>query len=985
MTDDRFHDIPPDDPTQDGPQDSPIDFVAEDFEADMEAHALHEPEAVFLAADEGSNFEEWTWAELLGQLLRAPRATWGALWAISAPPGSWDEPRYGLPSLSREALPAADEGQPAVPGVPLWKRPRDWLGDERLAQLGLYLTAFLLAFLGCSLLVNNAPERRENLDLAAGAPYMLMALLAWGLAELVGSWRSLRASWRDSLLMDRGLRLARLVPLALVLRGLWLWMDASDEPLRSQEDVDLIVGLARDGLLWMALGLALWVVLNGLSWALHRRRRKVRQQAVLEETRAELLAVEGEASVEDEVEVLVVPAAASLPAHEDVAFSDLPWYMRIHPARIFLFIGALVLIGLTWIGTSGNTFTTPTFYIWLASIGCMVAAFAPQEWSFNPSRWRLAWRWRAERGVLLALALILLLGGVFRFTNLNGNPADGTANPPEMTSDHVEKLLDAQRVSEGARNIFFANNGGREPIHMYVLAAFSLLPGQGINHETLKLLAVIESLLSLPIFFWLGVVVMGERDRRWGVLVGLLLAALFAVSYWHVTVTRLALRIVMMPAVSALLLIYLIRAIRHQRRADFILAGLVLGFSLYTYQAARMLPVVVIVGLGLAFFSYRTAREKLRLVGHGVLLVIISAVVFVPLFHYSVENPEQFWRRTAGRLLGDDVITERMADGRIVERIATLEERVTAFAQNIPTLLNNLRNVLLMFHWKGDVGWINGVPNYPALDPLTGALLLLGLAAWSAYALRQRDVGLWLIPLSGLVMLLPSALSIAFPLENPSFTRTSGAMPMVLLLAALPLGLLVERLRATVQRGQWAALALVSLILLGAYSANSRLYFGEYYAAYSISSLPYSDPGRVLRGFAESDGAYGNAFMIAFPFWWDHRAVGLAAGLEGIWPNGVYDYVGGDDLTRAVDYVPHFMRDAYARTDRFRFNPERDLLFFYARDDNETRQQLRAWFPQGREMAITPYQRGDDYWVFRAPALGLEAFQAFVATNIPPQ
>jgi hypothetical protein len=815
---------------------------------------------------------------------------------------------------------------------------------------------------------------------------MLMALLAWAMAELVSDWRSLRAAWQGGTQVQRGLWLARLVPLAFILRGVWLWMDASDEPLRSAKDVDLILGLAREGFLWVALGLLAWWGLSVAAWALRRRERQARQRAILEEVRAELAEDFGQASA-DEDEGPQRPAAP--PLNDGFADEALPWYMRIHPARVFLFIGALILVGLTWIGTSGNSFTTPTFYIWLGSIGCVVAAFAPLSWRPSLATWRRAWakqgRWRVARGVLLAFVLILLLGGIFRFTNLNGNPADGTAHPPEMTSDHVEKLLDSGRVRDGARNIFFANNGGREPIHMYVMAIFSSLPGQGINHETLKLLAVIESMLSLPVFFWLGLVVMGQRDRRWGVLLGLLLMALFAVSYWHVTVTRLALRIVMMPAVSALLLIFLIRAIRHQRRGDFIAAGLVLGFSLYTYQAARMLPVVVLVGLALAFFSYRTARERIRLVGHGVALVIVSAVVFVPLFHYSVENPEQFWRRTAGRLLGDDVITERMADGRIMERIATLEERVTAFTQNIPTLLNNLRNALLMFHWKGDVGWINGVPNYPALDPLTGALLLLSLVAWGGYALRQRDVALWLIPLSGLVMLLPSALSIAFPLENPSFTRTSGAMPMVLLMAALPLGLMVERLRLVVQRGQWAALALVSLILLGAYSANSRLYFVEYYNAYSISSLPYSDPGRVLRGFAESDGAYGNAFMIAFPFWWDHRAVGLAAGLETIWPNGVYDYLSGDSLTRAVDYVPHFMRDAFARTDRFRLNPDRDLLFFYARDDGETRQQLREWFPQGREMAIQPYQRGDDYWVFRAPALGLDGFQAFITANIPPQ
>ena len=37
---------------------------------------------------------------------------------------------------------------------------------------------------------------------------------------------------------------------------------------------------------------------------------------------------------------------------------------------------------------------------------------------------------------------------------------DLASTPPEMTSDHIEKLLDALRVSEGYRTVFFGNNGG---------------------------------------------------------------------------------------------------------------------------------------------------------------------------------------------------------------------------------------------------------------------------------------------------------------------------------------------------------------------------------------------------------------------------------------------------------------------------------------------------------------------------------------------
>ena len=46
-------------------------------------------------------------------------------------------------------------------------------------------------------------------------------------------------------------------------------------------------------------------------------------------------------------------------------------------------------------------------------------------------------------------------------------------------------------------------------------------------------------------------------------------------------------------------MIYLIRAMRENRRSDFIKLGLALGFSMYGYIACRMLLLAAIAGIGL--------------------------------------------------------------------------------------------------------------------------------------------------------------------------------------------------------------------------------------------------------------------------------------------------------------------------------------------------------------------------------------------------
>ena len=641
----------------------------------------------------------------------------------------------------------------------------------------------------------------------------------------------------------------------------------------------------------------------------------------------------------------------------------------LHPLRALAGLAGLFFSVIAVRFTADNQFTFIGFWSWMASVLLWVLAVSPN--GDGPYDWlkglvsrvrHIQWR----HWTVVSLALIMLLAAAFRLSDLTGVA-------PEMTSDHVEKILDARDVLNGERDIFFANNGGREPFQMYAMALLSQLPGLGLNFTTLKLLSALEGLASILLMYWMGREIVGEGDRRLGTLTGLLLAALVAASYWHTGLSRLGLRIILTTGVTAALLVFLARAMRHNRQGDYIKAGLVLGLGLYMYQAVRMLPVVIVVGVGMAFlFKARGWREHGRTILNFIVLVVIAFVVFLPMFGYSLQFPQDFWRRTSGRLLGDDVITTTDEAGNVIEREPTLPERLEAFSSNMPILAGNVRNALLMFNWKGDVAWINGAPNQPAMDMFTGALLVVGLAAWLARMVRRRDVFDWLVPLALVIMLLPSALSIAYPVENPSHTRTSGALPEAYLIAALPLALLVQSISQLVRgrRGVVASSVLVVFVVLGAYNINTRLYFDDHYEAYIDSSYPYSEAGRVLRGFAESDGGYGNVFMVASPYWWDHRALGIEAG-QPDWPHGIVSVSGLRDIL--------FL--AYDRVDAFRLDADKDLLFLMAADDDESLAVLEAGFPQGRATLRQSYQPDDQYRLYRVPAMGAEAFLTWVAGN----
>ncbi len=659
----------------------------------------------------------------------------------------------------------------------------------------------------------------------------------------------------------------------------------------------------------------------------------------------------------------------------------------VEPVRWLMLPFVLVLCTGAYFFNGDNRFSLPGIVTWIGSIIAVVLMFAPR-WNIPAvmiRTWQRVMRFpRRETATFVILLLIIAFGAYARLQFID-------LSPPEMTSDHVEKLLDAQDVARGELRVFMEQNGGREIAHFYLLALLDKIPGVDLNFMALKLLAVLEALVTIPVMWWLGREWIGEREPRLGNLFGLTLALVLALSYWHQELSRIALRIVLTPLVGSLLLIYLVRIMRYNRRADYIRAGLVLGFGLYTYQAVRMMPLLVIAAVVIAvLFNVRRLSTLRAYVVNFIVLVAISFAIFVPLFRYSVQYPQLFWSRTSGRLLGPEQIERVNEVGQLIIEEPSLNTRLAALGESLNQLTENMVNALLMFNYRGDVIYLHNVPDYPHLDPLLGAFLIMGLGGWLVWMFRRRDPADWLLLPGILILLLPTALSIALPRENPSATRASGALPLVMILVAfgiVTLVLLVHRImpaRRTLLRQAVTGVMALGLVV-GVFGYTSWLFAEPYREVYFQSWHPISTGGRIMRGFAESGGAYGNAFILSFDYWWDYRAVAIEAGLvPGSWSNG--------DMP--LEQIPIRMADAWQTPTVHRLEPERDLLFFYHRDDSAAEQQFREWFPQGYsthvDVVLPPLNPSDgrgthypdkDFRYYRVPALGEAGLMEFLTAN----
>jgi hypothetical protein len=350
----------------------------------------------------------------------------------------------------------------------------------------------------------------------------------------------------------------------------------------------------------------------------------------------------------------------------------------------------------------------------------------------------------------------------------------------------------------------------------------------------------------------------------------------------------------------------------------------------YSYTAARLAPLAVLLAVGLYLIhpdSKGIRRQALRWLG---IAAILTLVVATPFLRTAYQLPDQVFFRTATRVTE----MERPLEGSVMGIFS-----------------NNVLEALKMFSWDFGEIWVLAIPFRPALDWVMGGLFHLGVVLLAVRYVKSRNWVDLFLPLSILVLILPSTLALAFPGENPHPSRAGGAIVPVFVIAATTLVAIVEwgrnKLggRAGPVIGVGFAASLFALTAASNYSLGVTLY-GEHMrrSAWNASEL-----GTVARGFGEAVGSYTQIYVLAYPHWLDARLVAVNAGRPGvdfgIWPEQV------SDLPQTSE----------------------PRLFFVHPMDESGRALLRQVFPSGvltHRRSASEAKDFDVYWVPPGPAEG---------------
>lgn len=359
--------------------------------------------------------------------------------------------------------------------------------------------------------------------------------------------------------------------------------------------------------------------------------------------------------------------------------------------------------------------------------------------------------------------LITLLAALLRLYGLD-------RWPPGLYHDEAFNGLDALRVIAGQRPVFFEANNGREPLFIYLTAASISLLGR--SPIAIRLVAALLGTLTVPASYAMA-------REWWGRRAALLTASLTAITFWHVNLSRIGFRAVGLPLFSALTLCFLARGLRSSRLADFGLSGLFLGISLYTYLAARFLPLVLVTWILFSLLQRRPVNWPGYMALFAVALVVAS-----PLLGYAIQHWDAFLSRSYQVSVLNPAINQGDPAG---------------------TLLRHAISTLGMFNLRGDFIPRHNMPLRPVFDPVMGIAFLLGLVLSVRSLWQQPERGLPLVFV--LLMLVPTVMAE----DAPHFLRSAGILPVLLVFPALGLQWIWDALATRATKN--AALLAMALLL----------------------------------------------------------------------------------------------------------------------------------------------------------------------------
>jgi 4-amino-4-deoxy-L-arabinose transferase-like glycosyltransferase len=332
--------------------------------------------------------------------------------------------------------------------------------------------------------------------------------------------------------------------------------------------------------------------------------------------------------------------------------------------------------------------------------------------------------------------------------------------------------------------VFFTGNNGREALYHYLLIFPITVFGN--STLTLRLAPIFIGIVSVPVMYrWILTLFNDRPDGRLLALVG---TAGLATSFWFLLMNRTGYRANLLPLCVLMTSLLFWRGWQNGKLRFYLLAGVMLGVTQYSYFSARLLPLVFgLFVLTQTIFWQNDERLRLKLAWLGlVIMAVASAAIALPLLIYIFNDPGAGW-------------------GRALAVSVKLDNTNAGWSALGAHLLESVR----VFVDGQDPNWRHHLVGIPMFDWLSTLGFWWGVAA-AIWQFRQPVYRFLLILL--VVMWLPA------PLSTPAIhtLRLAGMLPAYYALMAVGLLELANWLGATLKRSGWPGPKFAGMLALTA-------------------------------------------------------------------------------------------------------------------------------------------------------------------------
>jgi Dolichyl-phosphate-mannose-protein mannosyltransferase len=355
-------------------------------------------------------------------------------------------------------------------------------------------------------------------------------------------------------------------------------------------------------------------------------------------------------------------------------------------------------------------------------------------------------------------------------------------------------ITDEPQIGGGAINTLHYNgHPWQYPELVYsAIASFRFF---GVSMATLRYPSAVISCVLLVAFYFYA-----RMYFHWPVAaVG---TALLAVSHWDLAYSRDVIPATWMMVYELLIFLLAARAARGQGTyAAYAVMGVLTGMGAYSHASFRLVPLLLIVWtVGWLIVNRRSVVTLLRVHAPGWALYLVMALLVAwPFVGVARNNTTMAFTERFTSIL--PVVFNR---GSVPDPGGLVK--------------SNMQLIAGFFFGLGDTWGAVDPIGTPMLDLFTGTLFALGLG-YAVLHFWRPHLLMWLIWL--LITLITGALlTVDFAAE-----RFLGALPVIFLLACIPLQLCYDAIVSWRQALRWAAVVVLIPLLCLSGISNIRAYF----------------------------------------------------------------------------------------------------------------------------------------------------------------